>query len=209
MIKCAATLHPTCQSLDMLFNRSKFAVAHAHHLCQNHTLINYASGTAFLSPFVRAYHIPRQFQITGELDFFAKMKIKQPGLFCLIGEYVCQGIKVIQNGSTCFAYDDIFEKNYQFPPYEYLFCQSINHSEDYCTNTTFFYHCRTSGECISKHRLFDGFLDCLDSSDENDLEALSSLEPFFMKDRYNCTYDGRKSTAVMRHFLGMFLFELN
>ncbi|CAF0843456.1 unnamed protein product [Adineta steineri] len=202
MIKCFATLHPTCKSLEMLFNRSKYAAAHAHYLCQNHTLIKYASGIAFLSPFIRAYHVPLQFQITGELDFFAKMKMKQPGLFCLTGEYTCRGIKVTHNGSTCFKYDDIFEKSYPFPPYEYLFCQTINDSIDYCTNTTFFYLCRTSGECISKYRLFDGFIDCLDASDENDLEALDSLEPFFMKDRYNCTQNGDKSTAVMRHFLG-------
>lgn len=139
--------------------------------------------------------------MTGDLDFFAKMKIKQPGLFCLIGEFICRGVKVIQNGSTCFKYDDIFEKNYPFPPFEYLFCQSTNHSADYCMNTTFFYLCRTSGECISKHRLFDGFIDCLDSSDENDLEAFSLLESSFMKDRYNCTI-----SAVMRHFLGMLYY---
>lgn len=58
MIKCVGTLHPTCKSLNMLFNRSKFAVEHAQCLCQNHTLINYASGMTILSPFVRAYHIP-------------------------------------------------------------------------------------------------------------------------------------------------------
>ena len=206
MIKCTATLHPTCKPLNMLFNRSKYAAAHAYHLCQNHTLINYASGATFISPFVRAHHIPSQFPTSGELDFFAKMRLKQPGMFCLTGKYNCKGIEVIQNGSTCFPYYDIYERSYPFPPFESLFCQSTNDSVDYCTNNTHFYRCRTSGECISKHRLFDGFSDCLDSSDETNVEILNSLEPVFTKDRYSCTSNGSRSGAVMRHFLGMFSF---
>ena len=207
MIKCTATLHPTCQPLEMLFNRSKYAAAHAYQLCRNHTLINYASGMTFISPFVRVYHVPGQFHIAGELDFFAKMKLKQPGLFCLLGKFKCRGIEVIQNGSNCFEYVNIYEKNYPFLPFEYLFCQTTNDSADYCSNTTHFYRCRTSGECISKHRLFDGFSDCLDLSDENDAEALNSLEVSFLKDRYSCSFNGSRSGVVMRHFLGMFSFD--
>ncbi|CAF1267635.1 unnamed protein product, partial [Rotaria sp. Silwood1] len=185
MIKCAVTLHPSCQSIGMFFTEGKDAYAYACELCQNRTLVDYASGTTFLSPFIRAYYTPKQFEIYSP-DFFSKMKVRQPGLLCLIGEHMCRGIKVIHNGSTCFQYNDIFEQSYPFSPYDYLFCQSVNHSVTYCVSTTFFYRCQTSGECISKHRLFDGFVDCFDASDENNTEALNSLLPLFMKDRYNC-----------------------
>ncbi|CAF5031573.1 unnamed protein product, partial [Rotaria sp. Silwood1] len=200
MIKCAVTLHPSCQSIGMFFTEGKDAYAYACELCQNRTLVDYASGTTFLSPFIRAYYTPKQFEIYSP-DFFSKMKVRQPGLLCVIGEHMCRGIKVIHNGSTCFQYNDIFEQSYPFSPYDYLFCQSVNHSVTYCVSTTFFYRCQTSGECISKHRLFDGFVDCFDASDENNTEALNSLLPLFMKDRYNCTIDGNSSNAVMRHFL--------
>ncbi|CAF3766193.1 unnamed protein product [Rotaria sp. Silwood1] len=201
MIKCAVTLHPSCQSIGMFFTEGKDAYAYACELCQNRTLVDYASGTTFLSPFIRAYYTPKQFEIYSP-DFFSKMKVRQPGLLCVIGEHMCRGIKVIHNGSTCFQYNDIFEQSYPFSPYDYLFCQSVNHSVTYCVSTTFFYRCQTSGECISKHRLFDGFVDCFDASDENNTEALNSLLPLFMKDRYNCTIDGNSSNTVMRHFLG-------
>ncbi|CAF1192139.1 unnamed protein product [Didymodactylos carnosus] len=198
------SFHRTCESLQMLFNERKSAAENAYRLCKNYTLIDYASNIVFLSPFVRAYYIPEQFNVNGHLDLFIEMKMKQPRLFCLVGEYICKGVRAIQNGSICIEYDDIFEKSYPFPPYEYFFCRLENSSDDYCTNTSFYYRCRTTGECISKHRLFDGFVDSLDSSDEEDLEALNSLDRIFMKDRYNCTIDGRQAKAVMRHFLGMF-----
>jgi hypothetical protein len=130
------------------------------------------------------------------------MKVRQPGQLCFTGEYICQGVTVVHNGTICFDYDEIFEKNYPFSPYEFLFCRSTLPSSNFCTNTSFFYHCRTSGECISKHRLFDGFPDCIDLSDEQDLEAFRSLPSSFMKDRYYCNIDGVSLTAVMRHFLG-------
>ena len=118
MIKCAATRHQTCEPLDMFFLNNIAAMARTYQLCQNHTLINYASGTAFISPFVRAYHISSQFiQNSIEMEFFAEMKMRQPGLFCLFGKYTCKGIEVIQNGSTCFQYDDIYERHYPFPPH--------------------------------------------------------------------------------------------
>jgi hypothetical protein len=207
MIKCAVTINPTCKSLGILLDDQTKSIAYAYGLCQNRTLINYASGIQFISPFIRAYYIPLQLKLTVALDFFALMTVRVPGKFCLIGEHICQGINVTHNGSICFTNDEIFAKNYSFPPYEHLFCQLENGSIDYCMNTTFFYRCPTTGECISKHRLFDGFPDCLDLSDEQDLKAINSLEPLFQKDRYNCTIDGSQSSAVMRYFLGRFLFE--
>jgi hypothetical protein len=205
MIKCAVTLHPSCKSFNMPLNNYTDAITYVYDFCQNRTSMKYASGIKFFSPFVRADYISNQFKLTVELEFFALMKIRTPGQFCLVGEYMCEGGKVIQNGSKCFTHEEIYGHNYSYPPYEYLFCRSVNHSIDDCMNKTWFYRCRTTGECISKYRLFDGFRDCLDSSDEEDLNALNSLESFFMKDRYNCTIDGRKSGAVMRHFLGMSL----
>jgi hypothetical protein len=206
MIKCAVTLHPTCESfIDMPLNNYTDAITYVYHSCQNHTLMKYASGAKFFSPFVRADYIPNQFKLTVELEFFALMKVRTPGQFCLIGEYMCEGGKVIHNGSKCFTHEEIYGNNYSYPPYEYLFCRSVNRYTNPCMNTSFFYRCRTTGECISKYRLFDGFRDCLDSSDETDFDALNSLQSLFMKDRYNCTIDGRQSTAVMRHFLGTFL----
>jgi hypothetical protein len=204
MIKCAMTLHPTCATLGLLFDTYQEAIHQIHILCRNQSQIAYASGARFLSPFVRAYYIHKQFQ-TMNMDFFSIMKIRQPGKFCLIGEYICQGVKVVQNGTICIDYDDIFEKNYPFSPYEFLFCQSIPPSRNYCKNTSFFYHCRVSGECISKHRLFDGFPDCIDLSDEQDFQAFHSLSSLFLKDRYYCTIDGVSSAAVMRHFLGKYM----
>ena len=206
MIKCAVTLHPTCKSLDMPLDNYDDAVTYVFNFCRNRTSMKYASGTQFFSPFVRADYIPDQFNLTVQLEFFALMKVRTPGRFCLVGEYICERGQVIQNGSKCFTHEEIYGQNYSYPPYEYLFCRSDNHrTDDPCKNQTFFYRCRITGECISKYRLFDGFRDCLDSSDEEDLNALHSLEPFFLKNRYNCTIDGGRSTTVMRHFLGILL----
>ncbi|CAF0969905.1 unnamed protein product [Rotaria sordida] len=201
MIKCAVTLHSSCKSINMFFAEGEDAYTYTYQLCRNRTLIDYALGATFLSPFVRAYHVPKQFEKYTS-DFFSKIKVRQPNRFCLIGERMCRGIQVIHNGSKCYPYDDIFERNYPFPPYDHFFCQSINYSVNYCVNTTFFYRCQTSGECISKYRLFDGFVDCFDASDEHDLEALNSLSPLFIRDRYNCTINVNSSNTVMRHFLG-------
>lgn len=104
MIKCTATLHPTCQSLDILFNRSKHAAAHAYQLCRNHTLINYASGLTFVLPFVRAYYILSQFRISVELDFFAKMKLKKPGLLEDLHAETTKSFKTVQITLNIFKY---------------------------------------------------------------------------------------------------------
>lgn len=207
MIKCAMTLHPTCEIFHIHFNSYQEAIHQIFILCQNRSQIPYAMGMNFLSPFIHTYYIRSQFQTIHD-DFFTIMKIRQPGQFCLVGEYICKGIKVIHNGTICMDYDNIFEKNYPFSPYEFLFCQSTSASNTYCTNTSFFYHCQISGECISNHRLFDGYPDCIDLSDEKDLHAFhflsssSSLSSSFLKDRYYCTINGLHSAAVLRHFLG-------
>ncbi|CAF4454274.1 unnamed protein product, partial [Rotaria sp. Silwood2] len=93
VIKCALTLHPTCTTLGMLFKTYEKAISQIHILCQNRTQIVYASGIHFLSPFIRAHYTIRQFQ-TSNSDFFALMKMRQPGQFCLVGEYTCQGVKI-------------------------------------------------------------------------------------------------------------------
>ena len=144
MIKCAMTLHPSCAMIGMLFNSYQEAIRQIHILCQNRSQMIYTSGARFLSPFVRAYYTFSQFE-TMHSDFFARMRKRQPGQFCLVGEFICQGIKVTQNETICIDYDDVYERDYPFSPYEYFFCRSIPSSSNYCTNTSFFYHCRKSG----------------------------------------------------------------
>ncbi|CAF4245203.1 unnamed protein product, partial [Didymodactylos carnosus] len=103
---------------------------------------------------------------------------------------------------TCFNYTDIYEQNYPFPPFEYLFSNVTKKhltSSFYCNNTSSFYLCPTSHECISKYRLFDGFYDCIDRSDERNYLLISSLDKKYLRDRYRCeTTPG----LILPHFLG-------
>ena len=200
-VKCTLTSNPSCKSIDITFNNGQQAIDRIHHLCQNRSAIDYASGITFLSPIVRAYYLLSKFT-DYKPDFLWRIKARQAHQLCLIGKRICQGVEVIHNGSKCYTYNDVFKKNYPFPPYDYLFCQSVNLSIKECVNTTLFYRCQTTGECISKYRLFDGFPDCLDSSDERDQEIFHSVPLLFMKDRYNCTIERNNSNAIMRHFLG-------
>ena len=201
-ILCAVTHHPSCKKIGLFYHMTEAALKRVQDECRHQQpYIPYASGLPFLSPFVQLFYTFEQFTVNHTIDFFAQMILKQPGVFCLIGKRLCYGVEVVHNGSICLSYDDIYERQYPYPPFDYFFCRLAVPSQP--VSPTHF-RCNNSKEWISKHRLFDGFVDCIDGSDERHYSSLrQEILTSSTKDRYRCGVNASTTTGlIMRHFLG-------
>jgi hypothetical protein len=206
MIQCALTLHPSCAQLNLLYNTNAEALLRVQQECQGQKQIQYAFGIRFLSPFIDVVYTLDHFNVSHRINFFALMILKQPTRFCFVGTRQCEGVEVTHNGSVCIGYDDIYERNFPYPPFDYLFCKLADTfpSSDHCqTNPKYFIRCHQTGECISKHRLFDGFIDCFNSTDENNYTELNDeILLSSTRNRYRCGSVNITTGMVMRYFLG-------
>ncbi|CAF1044747.1 unnamed protein product [Didymodactylos carnosus] len=205
-VLCSVTLHPSCEYLQLLYSTHEDALVRVQKECQNQK-ITYAFGIQFFSPFVQAYYTLEQYNISYQITFWILMKLKQPALFCFVGTKRCENdIEVTHNGSVCLSYDDVYEKNYPYPPFEYLFCLNAGMKPlaSMCNKyPKHFFRYPKTGECISKYRLFDGFSDSLYGTDEQNYTAIVHvLMPKHAKDRYLCGNVSLVTSTVMRYFLG-------
>ncbi|CAF1254396.1 unnamed protein product, partial [Didymodactylos carnosus] len=165
---------------------------HVRDKCSNSGVFYKYFESYSFTPFIEPYLEASQFAYYNyEIAHLVLHQSTRPAQFCVAG----------YKQTNCSHYINIYEQNYPFPPFEYLFGNVIKKhliSSFYCNNTSF-YLCRTSHECISKYRLFDGFYDCIDRSDERNYSLISSLDKKYLRDRYQCeTTPG----LVLPHFLG-------
>ncbi|CAF3836956.1 unnamed protein product [Rotaria sp. Silwood1] len=211
MIQCAVTRHSSCVQLGLLYNTTEEALSRVKHECQGRKHIEYTFGIRFLSPFVDVVYSFDQFNHSQAINFFALMILKQHALFCFVGTRQCHGIQITHNGSICIPYDDIYERDFPYPPFDYLFCKLTNTFlfSNHCQNDSeYFIRCKPTGECISKHRLFDGFPDCLNFTDEkNYIEVNAEILLSSTRDRYRCGSVNITTGMVMRYFLGKNFIE--
>lgn len=205
-IQCAVTHHTSCAQLGLLYDTTEEALPRVQQECQGRQQIEYAFGIRFLSPFIDLVYSFDQFNISQQINFFALMILKQPAFFCLVGTRQCEGVEVTHNGSICIQYDDIYERNFPYPPFDYFFCKLANTSpfSSHCQNNSEdFIRCPITDECISKQRLFDGFIDCFNATDEkNYIELNAQILLSSTRDRYRCGSANVTTGMVMRHFLG-------
>ncbi|CAF1200458.1 unnamed protein product [Didymodactylos carnosus] len=208
LIKCALlNVRTVCQPRSIFeFQEQAFRYVIEQCFENNETIYKHSLSAYVLSPFIQTYTLYKQFSYLGHIDLLHRQMAARPGLFCFNGTFTCRGretIRDLNKEKYCVYYDDIYEKQYPYPPFEYLFCVHKNATTtgdpDYCNDTQNFYLCLLSGECISKYRLLDGFIDCIDQSDEN-FTLHQNLNTKYLHDKYNCEI--KTNAMIMAHFLG-------
>ncbi len=148
----------------------------------NQSLLYYIH-SYFFSPFINAY-------ITSE--YINEFIQSDDYSFSLFPDKFCFGNLTNQ----CVTSKNLFK--YKSIPFDNLF--QIKLEKDPCQEyPQYFYQCSNSIECISKYRLFDGYADCLDGSDEINNQFIDER---FLQDRYQCKTIPKK---IMLHLLGQYI----